>query len=109
MWQDVPFLNQKHQMQRETMTTEERSRNQWLSESYSIASYFLSLDEALPFNHFLIYSRTSLKSLYLVFPSLLLKEPTTAVVLTLGPPDVLVLQLPEILASRGGGEGFWEL
>ena len=27
----------------------------------------------------------------------------------LGPPDVLGLQLPEILASRGGGEGFWEL
>ena len=26
-----------------------------------------------------------------------------------GPPDVLGLQLPEILASRGGGEGFWEL
>ena len=27
----------------------------------------------------------------------------------LGPPVVLGLQLPEILASRGGGEGFWEL
>ena len=26
-----------------------------------------------------------------------------------GPPDVLGLQLPEILANRGGGEGFWEL
>ena len=32
-----------------------------------------------------------------------------AVVLNLGPPDVLGLQLPEILASRGDGEGFWEL
>ena len=32
-----------------------------------------------------------------------------AVVHNLGPPDVLGLQLPEILASRGGGEGFWEL
>ena len=32
-----------------------------------------------------------------------------AVVPNLGPPDVLRLQLPEILASRGGGEGFWEL
>ena len=36
------------------------------------------------------------------------KYPKT-VVLNLGPPDVLGLQLPEILASRGGGEGFWEL
>ena len=27
----------------------------------------------------------------------------------LGPPDVLGLQLPEILARRGDGEGFWEL
>ena len=27
----------------------------------------------------------------------------------LGPPDVLGLQLPEILAIRGSGEGFWEL
>ena len=26
----------------------------------------------------------------------------------LGSPDVLGLQLPEILAGRGGGEGFWE-
>ena len=32
-----------------------------------------------------------------------------SVVLNLGPPDVLGLQLPEILASGGGGEGFWEL
>ena len=32
-----------------------------------------------------------------------------AVVSNLRPPDVLGLQLPEILASRGGGEGFWEL
>ena len=32
-----------------------------------------------------------------------------AVVPNLGTPDVLGLQLPEILASRGGGEGFWEL
>ena len=32
-----------------------------------------------------------------------------AVVPNLGPPDVLGLQLPEILASRDGGEGFWEL
>ena len=32
-----------------------------------------------------------------------------AVVPNLGPPDVLGLQLPEILASRGSGEGFWEL
>ena len=32
-----------------------------------------------------------------------------AVVPNLGPPDVLQLQLPEILASRGGGEGLWEL
>ena len=31
------------------------------------------------------------------------------VIPNLGPPDVLGLQLPEILASRGGGEGFWEL
>ena len=31
------------------------------------------------------------------------------VVPNLGPPDVLGLQFPEILASRGGGEGFWEL
>ena len=30
------------------------------------------------------------------------------VVPNLGPPDVLGLQLPEILASRDG-EGFWEL
>ena len=35
--------------------------------------------------------------------------PFRAVVLNLGPPDVLGLHLPEILASRGGGEGFWEL
>ena len=34
---------------------------------------------------------------------------STAVVPNLGPPDVLGLQLPEILASRGGGEGLWEL
>ena len=27
----------------------------------------------------------------------------------LGPPNGLGLQLPEILASRGGGEDFWEL
>ena len=26
----------------------------------------------------------------------------------LGPPGVLGLQCPEILASRGGSEGFWE-
>ena len=32
-----------------------------------------------------------------------------SVVPNLGPPDVLGLQLPEILASTGGGEGFWEL
>ena len=32
-----------------------------------------------------------------------------AVAPNLGPPDVLGLQLPEILASRGDGEGFWEL
>ena len=31
-----------------------------------------------------------------------------AVFPNLGPPDVLGLQLPEILTSRGGGEGFWE-
>ena len=31
------------------------------------------------------------------------------VVPDLGPPDVLGLQLPEILVSRGDGEGFWEL
>ena len=31
------------------------------------------------------------------------------VVPNLGPPDVLGLQFPEILASRDGGEGFWEL
>ena len=31
------------------------------------------------------------------------------VVPNLGPSDVLRLQLPEILANRGGGEGFWEL
>ena len=31
------------------------------------------------------------------------------VVPNLGSPDVLGLQPPEILASRGGGEGFWEL
>ena len=39
---------------------------------------------------------TSRKSCNAVFPNL-------------GPPDVLGLQLPEILASRSGGEGFWEL
>ena len=33
----------------------------------------------------------------------------SSVVPNLGPPDVLGLQLPEILASRGSGEGFWEL
>ena len=33
---------------------------------------------------------------------------TRTVVPNLGPPDVLGLQFPEILASRGG-EGFWEL
>ena len=32
-----------------------------------------------------------------------------AVVPNLGPPDVLGLQLPEVLASSGGGESFWEL
>ena len=32
-----------------------------------------------------------------------------AVVPNLGPPDVLGLQFPEILASGDGGEGFWEL
>ena len=32
-----------------------------------------------------------------------------SVVPNFGPPDVLGLQLPEILPSRGGGEGFWEL
>ena len=32
-----------------------------------------------------------------------------AVVLDLWPPDLLGLQLPEILARRGGGVGFWEL
>ena len=32
-----------------------------------------------------------------------------AVVPNLGPPDVLGLQVPEIPASRGGGEGFWEM
>ena len=31
------------------------------------------------------------------------------VVPNLGRPDVLGLRLPEILASKGGGEGFWEL
>ena len=34
---------------------------------------------------------------------------TRAVVSNLGLPDVLGLQLPEILANRGGGEGFWRL
>ena len=33
----------------------------------------------------------------------------SAVVPNLGPPYVLGLQLPEILASRGGGEGFWDV
>ena len=37
------------------------------------------------------------------------KRLCTAVVPNLGPPDVLGLQLPEILANRSGGEGFWEL
>ena len=32
-----------------------------------------------------------------------------SVVPNLGPPDVLGLQLPEIPASKGGSEGFWEL
>ena len=32
-----------------------------------------------------------------------------AVVPNLGPPDVLGLHLPEILASKASGEGFWEL
>ena len=32
-----------------------------------------------------------------------------AVIPNLGSPDVFALQLPEILASRGSGEGFWEL
>ena len=32
-----------------------------------------------------------------------------SVVPNLGPPDVIRLQLPEILASRVGGKGFWEL
>ena len=36
-------------------------------------------------------------------------ERSKAVVSNLGPPDVLGLQLPEILVSRGGAEGFWEL
>ena len=40
------------------------------------------------------------------FPSHLVLHPSNAVVSNLGPPDVLGLQLPEILASRGGGEGF---
>ena len=34
---------------------------------------------------------------------------STPVVSNCGPPDVLGLQLPGSLASRGGGEGFWEL
>ena len=42
-------------------------------------------------------------------PLALRKEWLRAVVLNLGPPDVLGLQLPEILARRGGGVGFWEL
>ena len=36
-------------------------------------------------------------------------DSSRSVVLNLEPPDVLGLQLPEILASRGSGEGFWEL
>ena len=40
-----------------------------------------------------------------VFESLLFRT----VVPNLGPPGVLELQLPEILGSRDGGEGFWEL
>ena len=43
------------------------------------------------------------------WPGANLKETFKAVVPNLGPPDVLRLQLPEILASTGGGEGFWEL
>ena len=35
--------------------------------------------------------------------------PSNPVVLKLGSPDVLGLQLPEILASTASGEGFWEL
>ena len=35
--------------------------------------------------------------------------PSKSVVPNPGPPDVLGLQLLEILASKGGGEGFWEL
>ena len=31
-----------------------------------------------------------------------------AVALSLGSPNVLGLQLPEILASTASGEGFWE-
>ena len=37
------------------------------------------------------------------------EAPSITVVSNLGPPDILGLQLPEILASRGGDEGFWEL
>ena len=37
------------------------------------------------------------------------RSPSKTVVPNLGPPDVLGLQALEILASRGGGEGFWEL
>ena len=37
------------------------------------------------------------------------KGPYRSVVPNLGPPGVLGLQLPEILASRSGGVGFWEL
>ena len=33
----------------------------------------------------------------------------SSVVSNLGPPDVLALQLPEILAGTAGSEGFWEL
>ena len=59
-----------------------------------------------------------MESIHLVFGLPLLLLPFTfpsiivcsrAVVPNLGPPDVLGLQLPEILASRGGGEDFWEL
>ena len=41
--------------------------------------------------------------------ALLLCNYVRAAVPNLGPPDVLRLQLPEIMASRGGDEGFWEL
>ena len=45
----------------------------------------------------------------MTLPVLGLQKDLGAGVPKLGPPDVLRLQLPEILGSRSDGEGFWGL